>query len=153
MMSPTVDSIQITAISHATEDPDKISKAIAQVLSSTSSRMRSEKRTVKGHFGNPITTLLSNARGKDIDGLLDELYEKLGPRDQTRLLEELGSRIDEDGRLHLRFDKQDCFRGHIRLEDEDPVKVTVSLKGPNVDQQSAVLFFKTRLQTGDLAPN
>lgn len=150
-MSPTVDSIQVTAISHATEDPDKIAKAIAQVLLSAS-RMRSEKRTVKGHFGNPITTFLTNARGKDTDGLLYELYGKLGPRDQTRLLEELGSRIDEEGRLHLRFDKQDCFRGRIRLEDEDPVKVTVSLKGPNVDQRSAVRFFETRLQTSDLAP-
>ena len=145
-MSPTVDSIQITAISHATEDPDKIARAIAQVFSPATSRMEAEKRTVKGHFGNPITTFLSNARGKQTDGLLDELYTRLRPRDQTRLLEELGSRIDEDGRLHLRFDKQDCFRGSLRLEDEDPVKVTVSLRGPNVDQRSAVRFFKTRLQ-------
>ena len=150
-MSPTVDSIQITAISHATEDPNKVAKAIAQVLSSASPRMHAEKRTVKGHFGNPITTFLSNARGKQTEGLLYELYGKLGPSDQTMLLEELGTRIDEDGRLHLRFDKQDCFRGKIRLEDEDSVKVTVSLRGPNVDQRSAVRFFKTRLQTGDRA--
>lgn len=151
-MTPTVDSIQITAISHATEDPDKIAKAIGRVLSSVSSRVHADKRTVKGHFGNPITTFLSNVRGKQTEGLLYELYGKLGARDQTRLLEELGSRIDEDGRLHLRFDKQDCFRGKIRLEDEDPVKVTVSLKGQNIDQRSAVRFFKTRLQTGDHAP-
>lgn len=142
-----MESVQITAICHATEDPDKIVKAIAQVLSPASLRMQSEKRTVKGHFGNPITAFSSIARSKEIGALLDELYTKLRPRDQTRLLEELGSRIDEDGRLHLRFDKQDCFRGIVRLKDEDPVKVTVSLKGPNVDQRSAVQFFKTRFET------
>ncbi len=146
-MSLIIDAVQITVISHATEDPDKIIKALSHSLLPHSKRLDADKRTVKGHFGNPITTWRSTARGKQAGGLFENLFQILPANDQTKILEELGSRIDEEGRLHLRLSKQDSFRGILRLEDEDPVKFTVSFKGPKASRPSVASFLRSKLET------
>ena len=48
--------------------------------------------------------------------------------DRETLLNDLDTRLDEEGRLHLRLDKEQCFRGALRLKDQDPIKILVSFR-------------------------
>ena len=48
--------------------------------------------------------------------------------DRETLLNDLDTRVDEEGRLHLRLDKEECFRGALRLKDQDPIKILVSFR-------------------------
>ncbi len=48
--------------------------------------------------------------------------------DRETLLNDLDTRLDEEGRLHLRLGKEQCFRGALRLKDQDPIKILVSFR-------------------------
>ena len=51
------------------------------------------------------------------------LWKTLPSRDRETLLNDLNNRLDDEGRLHLRLDKEQCFLGALRLKDPDPVKI------------------------------
>jgi RNA binding exosome subunit len=124
-----VASVRVSTIAHATEDVEKVIQALKQAFSQELSEQSVEKRALKGHFGNQITTLAVNLRGRLAESLLSNLWGKLSPLEHEQLLEELNNRVDEEGRFYFRLDKQECFRGGLRLRDQDPIKVQFSFRG------------------------
>ncbi len=124
-----VVSVRVSTIVHATEDAEKVIQALKQVFSQELSGQAVEKRVLKGHFGNEITTLTMNLRGRLAESLLSNLWGRLSSLEHERLLGELNNRVDEEGRLYVRLDKQECFRGGLRLRDQDPIKVQFSFRG------------------------
>jgi RNA binding exosome subunit len=128
-MTVHVSSARIKAIAHATEDPHKIARAFSLVYPEETFRPRIEKAVVKGHFGNPIMTLTLTISGHLAESFFSNLWSKLSRCDRETLIEDVGSQLDNQGRLHLRLDKQSCLLGTIGLKDQDPVKVEVSFRG------------------------
>jgi RNA-binding protein len=124
-----VSSARLSAMVHATEDPEKLLIALNQIYGPEVAPESIENRNVKGHFGNKIVIISASLRGSSAELLLSNLWRRLSSIDQVSLLDDLGSRVDEDGRWHIRLDKQECFRGQLRLKDQDPIKLEVSFHG------------------------
>src|SRR6266511_1659584 len=124
-----VVSARVSVIVHATEDSEKVVSALNKAHGQEVSQPVIEKRVLKGHFGNEIATLTVNLRGRLVELSLSNLWRNLSSLDRMRLLEELDNRFDEENRLHVRLDKQECFRGTLRLKDQDPIKAQFSFQG------------------------
>jgi RNA binding exosome subunit len=65
---------------------------------------------------------------KSVESLLQNIWSGFSQLDRTEIYSSLASRIDSTGTLFLRIDKQDSFRGKIRLEDSDPIKIEISFR-------------------------
>jgi RNA binding exosome subunit len=121
-------SAKISTIIHATEDPEKVAQAIRN-LCPEGTPIGSTMKRAKGHHGNEIVTLVLTIRNaKSVEVLLQNIWSGLSQLDKTETYSSLASRIDSSGTLFLRIDKQDSFRGIMRLENSDPIKVEISFR-------------------------
>ena len=121
-------SARVSVIVHATEDPEKVTRALNQICGLDLSRSMIEQRTVKGHFGNPIKPLALHLRYAQAEEVLVNLWRKLSVQERDVLVEALKDRLDDEGKLHLRLDKQESFRGKVRLNERDPIKAQFSFQ-------------------------
>jgi RNA binding exosome subunit len=116
-------------LAHATEDPKKVIRAVYEICPEERFRPRVQKSVMKGHFGNPITAFHLTIRDGLAESFLTNILARLPVDDYKVLSREMEAYVDEESRLHLRIDKQDCFRGLIRLVEADPIKIQVTILG------------------------
>ena len=126
-----IASAKLSALAHATEDARKVVAALDQVCSQEKFHPKTVKRAMKGHFGNPITRIDLDVSKRSANAFFQEFWARLLTVDRDAILAELDARLDEEGRLHVRVDKQECFRGLLRIGDQDSIKIEVSFKGWN----------------------
>jgi len=75
-----------------------------------------DESRVEGHYGNEIVLLEAKVTNKrDVRCFVDLLCDRLTAGDLARLRSELGERVDDECVLHIRFDKQEAFRGRLAL--------------------------------------
>ena len=118
-------SAKISTIIHATEDPEKVAKAIRN-LSLGEIPVGSTVNRAKGHHGNEIVTMVFTIRNaKNVESFLRNIWNGLSQLDRTEVHSSLTSRIDNAGTLFLRIDKQEALKGRIRLQDTDPIKIAI----------------------------
>ena len=122
-----VTSARVSAIVHATEDSEKVRRALFYVCSKESLPWKVEERRLKGHHGNKISIINLTVHGASSSSFLDFLWKRLQRIDQEQVLGSLNSYVDESGRLHLRLSKQESLRGKLQIQDPDPIKVEVSI--------------------------
>ncbi|MDH7508020.1 MAG: RNA-binding domain-containing protein [Methanomassiliicoccales archaeon] len=104
---------------NATEDENKVIKAL-QFVSGTKEFKRSLST---GYHGNPITILESILRKKsEIDAFLNRL--SLG--DLKKIIDTLERRMDDEGFVYFRFDKQLAYHEQLVLTDGEDV---IAVKG------------------------
>jgi RNA binding exosome subunit len=121
-------SAKISTIIHATEASEKVAQAIRNFCPD-GTPIGSTMNRAKGHHGNEIVTLVLTMRNaKSVESLLQNIWSGFSQLDRTEIYSSLASRIDSTGTLFLRIDKQDSFRGKIRLEDSDPIKIEISFR-------------------------
>jgi RNA binding exosome subunit len=128
-MTLRITSPQISVIAHATEDAKKVMRAVYELCPEERFRPRVQKTVTKGHFGNPITTFHLTIRDNLAETFLTHVLVRLPVDDFKVLSREMEAHLDEESRLHLRINKQDCFRGLIRLVEADPIKIQVTIRG------------------------
>ena len=121
-----MSSALVTTIAHATEDPDKVILALTHVCPYDLFPWSPCKRKFKGHYGNEITLISFEVRGRAAQSLFEHLARRLSPQDRSTLARDIESHIDEEERLHLRIDKQSCLTDEVRLGDEDPIKIRLT---------------------------
>ncbi len=129
-------SVKISTITHATEDPEKVARAIRNLFFD-GTPVGSTMNRAKGHHGNEIVTLVFTiTNAKNAESLLRNIWSGLSQLDRTEIYSSLALRIDGTGTLFLRIDKQDSLKGRIRLEDSDPIKIEISFrtKSPKGDK-------------------
>lgn len=95
---------------------------------------------LKGHFGNAITRIDLNVSGRAANEFFEDFWARLSALDRDATLVEIDARLDQEGRLHLRVDKQESFRGVLQLGDQDAIKIEVSL-GPRYVSADQVRHF------------
>lgn len=121
-------SLRISAIAHSTENLRSVEKAIRNICELNSS-VEAETNRAKGHHGNQITTLAMKVKNpKTAENCLRNVWGRLGVLDKDTIVSSLASRVDASGTMFLRFDKQEAFKGIIRLNDSDPIKVSISFE-------------------------
>jgi len=141
-MTPPVSaflSAEFSAIAHTTEDIQKVEKCVTFVVESISgTKANLSRRYLKGHHGNIITTISARLSHKELPSdTLNVLSRKLSESDRRFLSQHLGDRVDENGNLYLRFDKQEAFLGNVRLQNGDPIRMKLKF-APGYDVEAVV---------------
>ena len=121
-----VNSVSLSAIAHSTEDAENVWKALLSVLPREKFSSTAEERKFKGHYGNEIRVLKLFVRRSQAEESFESLWRRLAPIDRESLLHSIATHVDHERNLHLRIDKEDCFRGVLRLRDSEPIKVQIS---------------------------
>ena len=143
MMGLEITSARISAIAHSTEDPKKVAYALDQVCSEKEFHPLVEKHSVKGHFGNAITRLNLVLQRRSADSFFRSFWSRISLIDRQTVLDEVESRLDEEGRLHMRIDKQESFREILQLRDKDPIKVEFSFRGESGSAETVRHFLQS----------
>ncbi len=110
---------------HATESDDRVKTALSLFL------LDNEINEIKteGHFGNPITLLQGQIKGKNCTRSIDLIKSSLSEHELESLRNELCERIDDECCLHIRFDKQAAYEGKVRLAGtSDTIIAKIKLK-------------------------
>lgn len=113
-VSGTFSSVHARALSHATEDIEKVRMAMLNVFGDVGL----EVSRTEGHHGNPISILEANFRDART---IDEFFRRLPDEDIEAIIETLGKRVDDGCNLFLKLDKQQAFSGSARLGSGDDV--------------------------------
>lgn len=102
---------------HATEDEDRVRRALLWSLGQgddPKAAPRVVRMRTKGHYGNEIVVLEAGLeRRPDIESGLGHVFGE--PRIKHGVLATLSDRIDDEGVLHLRLDKQAAVQGRLEL--------------------------------------
>ncbi len=122
----------VNVYAHATEDENKVLKALRTVLPED---VEIQKSNLKGHHGNPITSLSAVI---DRKSMLRKFWDKILAGLQTgeldKLLERMLREVDDSCRTYLRFDKQHAYRGELVL----------TTKGDSIHVRLKILAFPAK---------
>ena len=130
-MSLPVDYVDIRFSVHATEDSEKVEKALRILYPEetyASVHLSLKEKVLKGHYGNPIIIVRTKIKNrKIIEALIENLSALLTEVDKQTISQESQSLIEEDS-LYIRFDKQFAFRGNLRLSNPDPIHLRIKFR-------------------------
>lgn len=123
MPSIPIRWIVARAFCQATEDEDRVAGALNAAVSGGVST----KNRLAGQFGNPVLVL---SRRLEAAADVRLTWVRWG---QAGLLQavaaDVDARVDDDGILHLRLDKQEAAEGRLSLHrDADAIDIQVKLK-------------------------
>lgn len=120
-----VQSVEISAIAHATDDLEKVQAALTTILpESLKGRQLFTRRYLEGHYRNPITTFEARfTKPADVEVFTSNFFRQLSKSEKLRIERDLALHSDPEGNLYVRIDKQRAFRGIIELGEEDPIRI------------------------------
>ncbi|MGC9111965.1 RNA-binding domain-containing protein [Acidilobus sp.] len=102
---------------HATESEEKVVQALHNLIGSSNIVVEE----LRGYFGNPITVVSTSKEKEEAEEAFNKMISMLTEPDRRFLLSSLEERVDKEGSLHLRFDKQKAYLGKVVLSDSDDV--------------------------------
>ena len=127
-----VKSVEITVLVHATEDEEKVRRAVLNLFPHDVEPPTLDSVSLTGYFGDPIKALKMMVKNrKPAEELLLNIVRSLNTLDQTTLIGELHKRLDETKNLYIRLDKQRALKGQMVLERHDSIRVKASLQVPH----------------------
>lgn len=130
-----VHNITFRASVQATESDDRVKTALSLFLFDN----KIHETQTEGHFGNPITLLNGQIKGKYCRQLIEMMRSSLPEHELERLRNERCERIDDECCLHIRFDKQAAFHGIIKLATtSDTITAKIKLKAYPAKRENAV---------------
>jgi RNA binding exosome subunit len=120
-----VQSVEISAIAHATDDLEKVQAALTTILpESLRGRQLFTRRYLEGHYRNPITTFEAKlTKPAEVEEFTTSFFRQLSKSEKLRIERDLALHSDPEGNLYVRLDKQRAFRGTVELGGEDPIRV------------------------------
>jgi len=141
MASLPIHWIEVRAYVHATEEEGRVSKAIETVAAGPDVA----REVFEGHFGNPIVRL--SRRLETVDGIRATWERWRSAGALSEVSKDLPGRIDEDGILHVRFDKQAAYGGRFALGREgDAIDVRIKLKVYRVKEDEILRVARSLLE-------
>ncbi|GAB6147695.1 RNA-binding domain-containing protein [Stetteria hydrogenophila] len=126
-----VRSVEARVFVHATEDKDKVLKALLEILpAELRQEVRVAEERLSGHYGNPITKLTLRVEGDAALRVVEYLFSKLSPADRGLLASSIEDRVDRHGTFYLRLSKQEAYQGRIYVyESDDVIRVSIHYSG------------------------
>jgi RNA binding exosome subunit len=126
--------VDVRFCAHATEDVDKVVKAVQNILPIDHMEDISFRRSnLEGHYGNPITFFDARIKDKEtVRALVENLSVNLSSLDK----EELGRSIHrcvEKGSLYIRLDKQAALKDKIKLVTSDPIHIRIRFRKSKIE--------------------
>jgi RNA binding exosome subunit len=127
-----VTDVQISVFTHATEDEEKVERAVRNVIPEDIVGVTMDRKRLKGHYSDPITLITAHIRKrKAATRMFQATIKNLSTLDQQRLLDEVEERVDKGGSLYLRLDKQRAFKDIEMLEEVDPIRMRFRFRIPH----------------------
>ena len=132
-----VKSAEVNVFAHATEDEEKVKKAVV-ILARFDPEWEAQK--LSGHYDDPIQLLTAKTnRKKEATDFLANIVSRLNSLDRETLLGDLANRVDPQGSLYIRLDKQKAFHGRAVLAENDPIRVKFRFQIPHKADPVAVI--------------
>lgn len=141
-----ISSLHISAISHATEDPEKVKTAILNLApKQLRSSIKFNQSSAKGHHGNPITLFTVDIDDPESSKkFIDHIVRSLSEADLSQIRDQFSFYYDGHSSIFLRFDKQSAYLGSLHLStSDDVVKLRINLLRGDV--KSAMSLFSSQL--------
>ncbi|HYY48692.1 MAG TPA: RNA-binding domain-containing protein [Thermoplasmata archaeon] len=122
MASLPIRWIEARTYCHATEDEARVETALAFACPEG----QTVREPLEGHFGNPLVRLSRRLQDKESVRRVWDRWAAAGlPKG---IQEDVDARVDDDGILHLRIDKQAAFEGRLDLaKDADAIDVRIKI--------------------------
>ncbi|MBS7624864.1 MAG: RNA-binding domain-containing protein [Candidatus Bathyarchaeia archaeon] len=130
-----ISYIDVSFLAHATEEQEKVIAAAKNIFPPEySNKISFSRDKLKGEYGNQIIFFKTQIREPDIaESLLLHLSLKLPSVDKEELLRHLPLHVDK-GSLYIRLDKQEAYRGRLRLCRADPIRIHVRFKTSDIEE-------------------
>jgi RNA-binding protein len=112
---------EINLVLHATEDEDKVLKAIEATLLVPS--VRFSRSVSEGHYKNKILMQKAMLSSKEAAMLAKRVISLLNSADRAYLSRQIDDYADEKGNLYIRLDKQRICKGKVSLSETDAIRV------------------------------
>jgi RNA binding exosome subunit len=127
--------IDIRVFAHATEDVDKVTQAVRNILpSELADTLTFKKSSLFGHHGNPIILLEMRIKEKNAsEAVFRKLSSGLSMIDKELLSSEIVQHL-EKGNLYIRLGKQSAFLNEIKLSSADPIHLRIHFKKNSQDE-------------------
>lgn len=114
--------IEARTYCHATEDESRVEQALSFVIPNGTT----VREPLEGHFGNHLVRLIRRVENRSEVRALWERWSAAGLG--KAISGDVDARVDEEGILHFRLDKQAAFQERIDLAtDSDIVDVRLKL--------------------------
>jgi hypothetical protein len=112
--------LRVEAFCHATEDLNKVTEALLNVLPFED--VKFEKESYEGSFGNEILSVSAEFdKQQDIKKVLGKIKSGLPANELNDL--EVGEHLTDDGEFWMRLDKQKAYEGRVALGGEDTIQI------------------------------
>ena len=134
-MSCPVSMLIARVYIHATEDPDKVMKALRNVVEG-----RYVMKSTRGHHGNVIQIVEVKLTECDAFEALRSIITRLDDVEFLLMLSGI-----EESRLYVKFDKQQAYRGVLKVSHGDDV-VYVEVRGKTLAMRGGMRTFLTSLR-------
>lgn len=118
---PKFAAAEINLVLHATEDEDKVLKAIEETLLVPS--VRFSRSVSEGHYKNKILLQKAMLSSKEAALLAKKIISLLNSADRAYLSSQIDDYADEKGNLYIRLDKQRICQGKVSLLETDAIRV------------------------------
>ena len=105
--------LEISFYVHATEDDEKILKALDKNFNLNKSLF--EIIQLEGHHGNPILRYYSSINDDLAQKIFETIFKRLEPSQKQTLLGTLEQYIDSSKSLYVRLDKPNLCEGRLTL--------------------------------------
>jgi RNA binding exosome subunit len=118
-----VQSLEVSYFLRATEDEEKVRRAVAGLLGG---EFPAERQVAEGHHGNMIVWIRHHFTGDQAEAAFREMVVHLGDDEKRAILGGLSSALDEHNALYIRLSKQVLvMKGDAVLANSDPIRVKV----------------------------
>jgi hypothetical protein len=126
-----VRHVELSTLVHATEDKEKVLRAVYNLFPESINPPRIFETKLKGFFGDDLISLkLEINKRRPATEFLEHLILNLNSIEHLEILENLPQRMDDSKNLYIRFDKQKAFQGVVSLETHDSIRVKFRLEVP-----------------------
>ena len=134
-MKSKISYINLGFFAHATEDQNKVLKAVKNILPPRyADKVSFSKKSLKGDYGNPIIFFKTQIKDPEIaESFLSNISSNLPAIDKEELLRHLDLHLSK-GSLYIRLDKQEAFRGKFRLCRADPIRIQIRFKTSKIEE-------------------
>jgi RNA binding exosome subunit len=138
---------EINLVLHATEDSEKVLRAIREVLEVGTDCFQSAFS--EGHHKNRILFLKAFLSSHEAARLASRIVSLLNRDEREHLLRSIHEYSDEKGNLYLRLDKQKLCHGVVSISETDAIRIKFKhdkrFYKPSTDTESLRYLFESDL--------
>jgi len=134
-MKRKISYVDLSFFAHATEDQNKVLAAAKNIFPPKYAESISfSKNNLKGEYGNPIIFFKTKIREPEIiESLLHNISSNLPLIDKEELERNLSLHVDR-GSLYIRLNKQEAFKGKLKLSQADPIRIRIRFKVSGIEK-------------------